>query len=74
MIVVNPRNHGVKNAIFRLPFAIFTTLVSVTFFWFRLGGDSTVGSERSREVGLHKVPLVVFWYNQPELRYFDRPK
>ena len=31
---VNPRNHGVKSAIFRIPlFGIFTTLVSVTFFW-----------------------------------------
>ena len=37
MIVVNPRNHGVKNAIFWVPFGIFSTLVSVTFFWFRLG-------------------------------------
>ena len=31
MIVVNPRNHGEKNAIFRVPFGIFSTLVSVTF-------------------------------------------
>ena len=67
MIVVNPRNHGVKSAIFRVPFGIFTTLVSVTFFWVQLDGGSTVESERSREVGLHKVPLV-FLYNQPELR------
>ena len=37
MIVVNRRNHGVKNAIFRVPFGIFSTFVSVTFFWFRLG-------------------------------------
>ena len=36
MIVVNPRNHGVKNAIFRVPFGIFSTLVSVTFFWYCL--------------------------------------
>ena len=36
MIVVNPRNHGVKNAIFRIPFGIFSTLVSVTFFWVQL--------------------------------------
>ena len=36
MIVVNPRNHGVKNAIFRVPFGIFSTLISVTFFWYRL--------------------------------------
>ena len=34
MIVVNPRNHGVKNAIFRVPFGIFSTLVS--FFWVQL--------------------------------------
>ena len=33
MIVVNPRNQGVKSAIFRVPFGIFSTLVSVTFFW-----------------------------------------
>ena len=36
MIVVNSRNHGVKNAIFRVPFGIFSTLVSVTFFWYYL--------------------------------------
>ena len=36
MIVVNPRNHGVKSAIFRVPFGIFSTLVSVTFFWYCL--------------------------------------
>ena len=36
MIVVNPRNQGVKNAIFRVPFGIFTTLVSVAFFWVQL--------------------------------------
>ena len=33
MIVVNPRNHGVKNAIFRVQSRIFLALVSVTFFW-----------------------------------------
>ena len=38
MIVVNPRNHGVKSAIFRMPFGIFPTLVSVTFFWYCLVG------------------------------------
>ena len=58
MIVVNPRNHGVKNAIFRVPFGIFSTLVSVTFFLALLSGDPVVESERSQEVGLHKVPLV----------------
>ena len=36
MIVVNPRNHWVKSAIFRLPFAIVATLVSVIFFWYCL--------------------------------------
>ena len=36
MIVVNPRNRWVKSAIFRLPFGIFTTLVSVIFFWVQL--------------------------------------
>ena len=36
MVVVNPRNQGVKNAIFRVPFRIFKTLVSVTFFWVQL--------------------------------------
>ena len=58
MIVVNPRNRWVKNAIFRVPFGIFSTLVSVTFFLVMFSGDPTVESERSREVGLHKVPLV----------------
>ena len=58
MIVVNPRNHGVKNAIFRVPFGIFLTLVSVIFFLVLFSGDPVVESERSREVGLHKVPLV----------------
>ena len=42
------------------------------FFLVLFSGDPVVESERSREVGLHKVPLV-FWYNQPEPRYFDRP-
>ena len=73
MIVVNPRNHGVKSAIFRVPFGIFSTLVYVTFFLVLFSGDPTVESERSREVGLHKVALD-FLYNQPEPRYFDRPK
>ena len=36
MVVVNPRNHGVKNAILRVPFGIFSTWVSVTFFWVQL--------------------------------------
>ena len=36
MIVVNPRNHGVKNAIFRVRSRIFLSLVSVTFFWVQL--------------------------------------
>ena len=31
MIVVNPRNHWVKSAIFRMPFGI-----STTFFWYFL--------------------------------------
>ena len=58
MIVVNPRNQGVKNVIFRVPFGIFSTLVSVTFFWVQVRLGSSVESYRSREVGLHKVPLV----------------
>ena len=33
MIAVNPRNHRVKSAIFMMPLRIFTTLISVTFFW-----------------------------------------
>ena len=37
MIVVNPRTHWVKSAIFRVPFGIFATLVSVTFVWVQLG-------------------------------------
>ena len=36
MFVVNPRDEGVKNAIFRVPFGIFTTLVAVTFFWVQI--------------------------------------
>ena len=36
MIVVNPRNPWVKSAIFRVPLGIFSTSISVTFFWFRL--------------------------------------
>ena len=37
MIVVNPRNHGVKNAIFRVrSIGFFISLVSVTFFWVQL--------------------------------------
>ena len=36
MFVVNPRNHRVKNAVFRVPFGIFSTLVSATFFWVQL--------------------------------------
>ena len=59
MIIVNQRNHQVKSAIFRMPFAIFTTLVSVTFFLVLFSGDSTVESNSSRKVGLYKVPLVV---------------
>ena len=34
MIVVNPRNQEVKNAIFRVQFGIFSTLVS--FLWVQL--------------------------------------
>ena len=33
-------------------------------------GDLTDESERSREVGLHKVPFFLS-YNQPEPRYFN---
>ena len=40
----------------------FSTLVSVTFFLGPVRWGSTGQSYRSREVGLHKVPLV-FWYN-----------
>ena len=58
MIVVNPRNHRVKSAIFRMPFAIFTTFGICNFFLVLNSGDSTVDSERSREAGLHRVPLV----------------
>ena len=34
-LLVNPRNRRVKSAI-RVLFGIFTTLVSVTFFWVQL--------------------------------------
>ena len=70
MIVVNPRNQGVKSAIFRMRFGIFSTLGLCNFFLVLFSGDPTVESERSREVGLHKVPFF-FIYNQPEPRYFD---
>ena len=36
MIAVNPSNHGEVNAIFRVPFGIFSTLVSVTLYWYCL--------------------------------------
>ena len=59
MIVVNPRNHWVKSAIFQDAVLGFSQLlVSVTFFLVLFSGDSTVESERSREVGLHKESLV----------------
>ena len=56
MIAVNPRNHGVKSAIFRMPFRVFTTLVSVTFFRVQL--DEVQLWNLWGEVGLNKVPLV----------------
>ena len=58
MIVVNPRNHGVKDAIFRVRSRIFLSFGLCNFFLVLFSGDSVVESERSREVGLHKVPLV----------------
>ena len=59
MIVINPIPHRVKSANFRTPFWSLTTLVSVTFFWVLLDEvQPTVESYWSREVGLHKVPLV----------------
>ena len=64
MIAVNPRNHRAKAAIFRMPFVIFTTFVSINIFLVLFSGDLTVESETSREVGLDKVPLA-FQYNQP---------
>ena len=68
MIVVNPRNHWVKSAVWD-----FFNFGLCNFFLALFSGDHTVESERSREVGLHKVDLD-FLYNQPEPRYFDRPK
>ena len=53
MIVVNPRNHGVKSAIWD-----FFNFGLCNFFLVLFSGDPTVESERSREVGLHKVPLI----------------
>ena len=86
MIVVNPRNHlYTYNEIFLLCLKSgekchfqgavwdFHNFGLCNFFLALFSGDPTVESERSRKVGLYKVPLV-FRYNQPELRYFDRPK
>ena len=56
-----------------MPFGIFTTFGLCNFFLPLFRGDSTVESERSQEVGLQKVALV-FWYNQPEPKYFDQLK
>ena len=53
MIVVNPRNHRAKSAIFRMAFAIFTTLVSVTFFWYCL-----VEIQLLKMKGLDKLDLI----------------
>ena len=58
MIVVNPRNHRVKSAIFRVPRFGFFNFGLCNFFLVLFSGDPIVQSERSREVGLHKVPLV----------------
>ena len=60
MIVVNPRNRWVKNAIFRVSFGIFSTLVSVTFFWYCLVEIQLLnlkGLEKSDFIK-NKVPLV----------------
>ena len=58
MIVVNPRNHGVKSAIFRNAVWDFFNFGLCNFFLVLFSGDPVVESERAREVGLHKVPLV----------------
>ena len=53
MIVVNPRNHGVKNAIFKVLFGIFSTLVSVTFSWYCL-----VEIQLLNQKGLEKLDFI----------------
>ena len=58
MIVVNPRNQGVKNAIFRAPFWDFFNFGLCNFFLVLFSGDPVAESERSREVGPYNVPLV----------------
>ena len=58
MIVVNPRNHWVKSAIFWMPFWDFHNFDLRNFFHVMFSGGSTVEPERSQEVGLDKVPLV----------------
>ena len=57
MIVVNPRNRWVKSAIFKDAIWDFFNFGLYNFFLVLFSGDPTVESERSREVGLHKVPL-----------------
>ena len=57
MIVVNLRNHRVKSSFFSLPFHDFQNFGLCNFFLVLFSGDPTVESERSREVGLHKVPI-----------------
>ena len=82
MIVIFPRNHGVKNAIFRVLrisikdfFQLWKNLCNLPFLVMFTWRSSCCNLTRSREVGLHKVPLV-FWYNQSraEIWSTDRNK
>ena len=56
MIVVNPRNNVVKNAIFRVPFGIFSTLVSVTFFLVLFSGELEI--QLMNLEGLEKLDFI----------------
>ena len=60
MIVVNPRNRWVKTEKCHFQGAIwdFFNFGLCNFFLVLFSGDPVVESYRSREVGLHKVPLV----------------
>ena len=64
MIVVNPRNQGVKNAIFRVPFEIFSTLVSVTFFWVWLDEVQLLNLKGLEKLDFIKCPYCFDTTNQ----------
>ena len=57
MIVVNPRNHWIKSAIFRVTFWIFANFGLCNYFLVLFSGDSIFESEKSREVRLNLSAL-----------------